>query len=240
MNHKYLFSFLILLFGSVTLFSQDYFDRVEYYIGTGYNLSWGKFDNFNSILNRYNETNTQEKEFKELHIPNGFAFAVGANLSVFSFEGGFSQRQQRSKTKFALNEALRQRDVRLRMNTYYIRTGVIFPSADRFAIGAGVSGNYNNIRYSTREGDEKSMNRVSFISPVIEKRYGMTVDLNFYFGAMNDHSTKLILRPFYGFVFKTVNAAPLDELLNGDTSGGLSDPFSQFGLSFIVIYSVVK
>ncbi len=240
MKYKFLYLLIFCLFPLSFIYSQDYFDRKEYYIGTGYGMGFGQFDKFNSILNKYNEENTQEKEFRELHLPNGFAFVLGANLSIFNIEAGFSQKQQRSKTKFSVNETLMRRDARLRFNTFHIALGAFFPATDRFGFGPNVSVDQNLVAFSTRGGEEGSVGKSSFISPVRDKRYGLTASLRFVFGNMDDHSTKLMLRPYYSYLFKSVDASAFNEVLNGAEVNNLSSNYSHFGLSFIIIYSVVK
>ncbi len=240
---KYLTFYFFLIFSvfSYSLQGQDPMDQKEYYIGTGYSIGWGQFSQFNSILNTYNDNKTQEKEFNEVHIPNGFAFSIGTHISIFNVEAGFSQRQQRKKTEFSENEILYRRDARLRINTAFIGLGLFVPTTSRFGMGVNVYGDRHAIRLSTREAEKKSISRSSFVSPVVERRYGMTLDATFYFGDMDDHGTKLMIKPFYSFIFKDIDAKPFDELLNGEGgSEDLNGNYSHFGLKFIITYSVVK
>ncbi len=238
---KHIATLILFLYLLTPVISQDPLDYREYYIGTGYSIGWAQFGPLNSILDQYNENNTQEIEFGNIHIPNGFAFSLGTHISIFNFEGGFSQRQQRKKTEFSANNILMRRDSRLRINTFFIGAGVFFPTTTRFGFGTDVYLDRHTIRLSTREGEEDRISRAGFISPLREKRYGLTFDLTFYFGQMDDHGTKLMVKPFYSFIFRGIDAAPFNEVLNQDTSGeSLTGNYSHVGLKFIITYSVVR
>lgn len=218
-------------------------DYKEYYVGTGYAAGFGNFKQANEILNKYNDANLQENEFKKLRAPNGIAFSAGTTQGVFNIEAGFTQIQQRRKTKFNNADELYQRDVRLRINSYYISAGLFAATKGNFGIGANVSYDFYKLSLSTRENVERSINRSSFVSPSRGSSNGMTMELKLYFGDMDDHGTKLMIKPYYSILFKDLDVSATDDAVNGDGSSAGSDSIqnlNHFGVKFIITYSVRK
>lgn len=236
--------FLTIILGLIIIpcvSSQNILDYKEYYLGAGYSVGINNFSQINRVLDKYNDANVQEKEFKNINSPNGIIFVLGTTQSFFNFELGFSQIQQRRKTEYNDGSDLYQRDVRLRINSTYLSAGVFFPSTNSFGIGANVSGDYFRAKLSTRQALERTINRSSFITPSADSSWGMTIDLRFYFGRMDDYGTKLMIKPYYSFVFQDFDTAELDDNINGEgssSSGRSSQNLSHYGIKFIINYSV--
>lgn len=240
---KHLLSGLFFLLSFSFATSQSILDYKEYYVGTGYGVGFRNFSNLNEILNKYDDNTVQETSFGDWKAPNGIAFVVGTTQSFFNVEAGFSQMQQRRKTTFNDNEDLYRRDARLRINSYYLGIGVFFPVSSSFGFGLNASGDYYRMKLSTREALEKSINRSSFITPVTETSYGTTVEAKFYFGQLEYHGTRFMIKPYYSFIFSDLNGALFDESINGEGASADTNSrqkMSHFGLKFIVTYSVVK
>lgn len=240
---KYLLSIIFFLTTFTSVFSQNILDYKEYYVGTGYAVGIRSFSNTNEILERYNAdtSRVQEKEFGDFKSPNGITFLVGTTLSFMNFEVGFTQLQQRKKTKYASGNNLNQRDVRLRINSYFIGAGMFFPVESNFGFGANVSFDLHRMKLSTRQAVEKSINRSSFITPSQNNSYGTTIQLKFYFGRMNDHGTKLLIAPYYSIVFQNLNGKEFDKTINDlDDSNATNQKMSHMGVKFVINYSVRK
>jgi hypothetical protein len=240
---KYLLSGLFFLLSFSFATSQNILDYKEYYVGTGYSVGFRNFGKLNQVLQKYNDNKVQETAFGDWRAPNGIAFLVGTTQSFFNVEAGFSQMQQRKKTTFNDNDDLYRRDARLRINSYYIGVGVFFPVTNSFGFGLNASGDYYRMKLSTREALEKSINRSSFISPVTETSYGTTFEAKFYFGQMNYHGTRFMIKPYYSLIFSDLNGALFDESINGVGASADTDSrqrMSHFGLKFVITYAVIK
>ncbi len=240
---KHIITFCLFMLFSLFAIGQDVMDYQEYYLGTGYSVGIGKFSQINHVLDKFNEREIQEKDFTGFRSPNGIAFAMGTTQTFFNVEAGFVQIQQRRKTTYNDNNNLLQRDVRLRMNSYYLGIGIFLPVNRGFGIGAGVNGDYYNLKLSTRIGNEGNMSRVAFITPSSGSTYGTSVELKFYFGDMNDHGTKLMIKPYYSIMFNDFDVTDLDNTINGENSADDSDSnqnLSHFGITFLINYSIRK
>lgn len=238
-------SFCVLLlavpFGSAS--AQNIFDYQEYYIGTGYNVSYAPLGKINHILDRYNNNVTQEKEFADLILPNGFAVELGTHQSVFSFYGGFTAKRQTKKTKFVLNETLYQRNADLSMNAYYVGIGIFSPAGDRMGIGFSVAGEYTHIRLRSKEGVEGQLKNATYVSPVLDRLFGITGEFKLYAGIVDQEGTKLMIKPYYTYIPKRLDLTPFDELINPDLPADGTDlrqDFSHFGVRIIITYSVTR
>jgi len=238
---KYFLTIILIVVFIPLVSSQNVLDYKEYYLGAGYAVGINSFSQINNVLDKYNNSNVQEKEFKHLTSPNGFGFVLGTTQSFFNFEFGFTQIQQRRKTTFNDGTDLYQRDVRLRLNSFYLGTGIFLPAGDQFGIGANVSGDYFRTKLSTRQALEKSVGRNSFISPSADSSWGITIDLRFYFGPMEDHGSKFMIKPYYSLIFEDLDTSEFDDNINGEGSSSSTKSIqnlSHFGIKFIMNYSV--
>ena len=158
-------------------------------------------------------------------------------------EAGFSQIQQRKKTTFNDNTDLFRRDARLRITTYNLSVGVFFPVSSGFGFGLNASGDYHRMKLSTREAVAKSIKRSSFITPTKESSYGTTFEAKLYFGQMEHHGTRLMIKPYYSLVFSDFNGASFDDSINGEGASENTDSrqrMSHFGVKFIITYAVIR
>jgi len=237
---KYLLSITFLFTSLTFVFSQNILDYKEYYIGTGYAAGFRNFGNINETLNSFNADTIQEKDFGNFLSPNGITFIAGTTQGFFNIEVGFSQLQQRKKTKFSVGDDLMQKDARLRINTYFLGAGVFFPVQRNFGFGANASFDYHKMSLSTREAVEKSINRSSFITPSSNTSLGTTIQMRFYFGRMNDHGTKLMIMPYYSIIFSDLDGTEFNKALNPSSSAEVKQKMSHIGIKFVVTYSVRK
>lgn len=245
---KYSLSIILLLVSFSFAFSQNILDYKEYYLGTGYAVGFRDFGNTNQILDRFNADTIQEKDFGDFRSPNGITFAAGTTQGFFNLELGFSQLQQRKKTKFSVGDDLIQKEARLRINTYFVGAGVFFPVQRNFGFGANASFDYHIMRLSTREATVRSINRSSFISPSKNNSLGTTIQMRFYFGQMNDHGTKLMIIPYYSIVYSNLRGGAFDDVINATSNEEMKSPavenpsqqMSHFGVKFVVNYSIRK
>ncbi len=241
MIKNFFYILLVFLLNINTIKAQDYFGFQEYYLGTGYNVSYSQLIQYNFILDKFNRNTTQEKSFSASHLPNGFSFIIGTHQSLFDFNLGFSTLAQKRKSEYAIGDELYQRDVRLSINRFSLGTGVFFPTDSSMGIGAGVSADYNNFKWSTKADLDTDVAGKAYISPVKNTMYGMTMELCFAFGDMDETSTKFMIKPYYSFTFKNQDLYLLDEAVNGGpTPAGLNQRFNSFGINLLVNYSVVR
>jgi hypothetical protein len=234
---------LAVLFCISSASAQSILEYKEYYIGTGYNVSYAPFGKLNSILDEFNNQTVQEKEFGALRVPNGFSVELGTHLSIFSISGGFTSERQNKKTLFAINDELRQRNADLHMTAYHLGAGIFTPVSDRFGLGINVAAELNNFKLRTREGVEGQLKNATYVSPIIERLYGLTGELKLYAGLVDEEGTKLMIKPYFTYIPKKLDLTPFHQAINPDVSTDgmdLQQEFSHFGVKIIITYSVVR
>lgn len=238
---KYILSILLCTFCLSA--SAQILDYKEYYLGAGYTAGFSKFEQINSILNRYDDAVNQEKEFRDILIPNGISFVAGTTQSIFNFEIGFNQLQQRRKTLYNDGSDLFRREVRLTLNSFHVGTGLFMPAGNSFGIGSNVSFDYFRAKLGTREGLDKNLRRVAFINPSSFNSWGMTFDLRFHFGMMKGQGSSIVVKPYFSWVFKGFDVSETDDNINGEgasSSYDSSQNLSHIGVKFILNYSVFQ
>ncbi len=219
-------------------------DYKEFYMGGGYNVSYGTFSELNYILDKFNQEAVRTKDFKDIHAPNGFCLALGANLSSLNFEFGVASKKQRRSADYIVGDDTYQYDVTLNMVSYSFGTGFFFPVSDAVGIGLGAAYEFGTLKLQTRESLRNNIGRKDYLDIVKDKTQGITIDFKFQLGDMNDDGSKLLIKPYYTLLLNPrTNLAPLDAAVNpGSTTdpSDLNQNFSHFGIKFIVTYSVVR
>lgn len=222
-------------------FAQNYFSYEDYYGGAGYSIGVGNFSNANDMLHRFNAATTQEKEFKNFSVPNGFTCFLGTTQSLLNLELGFTQVQQKRTSKYLKNESLYLREVRLRVNSYSAGAGIYSPVTRSFGMGANAHISYNITQLSSRERQDKAK-KISYLTPSKNNTYGLILDMKFVFGSQDDIGNRFIIRPYYTVLFDDLDGSDLDDSINGaGTSSNYNSlvNLNHFGIKLAVSYAIV-
>ncbi|MGB1216268.1 MAG: hypothetical protein ACPG5P_00245 [Saprospiraceae bacterium] len=242
---KSLFLFFIssfLFFASLN--AQDIMDYKEFYMGAGYNVSYGEFSELNYILDKYNDLGVNTKDFKELHIPNGFALALGTNLAFLNFEFGVATKKQRRLANYIVGDDLYARDVRLNMTSYSLGMGLFTPISRGIGLGIGASYELGNVKVQTKKALNSELGSKDYLDIVKDKTKGITLDFKFQIGDTEENGSKILIKPYYTLSFSSdTDLSPLDATINEGSmpdNTNLNQNFSHFGVRIIVTYSVIR
>ncbi len=213
-------------------------------MGGGYNVSYGTFSQLNYILDKYNQETVRTKDFKDIHAPNGFTLALGANVASLNFELGMSLKKQRRSSNYIVGDDTYQYDVNLNMVSYSLGTGFFFPVSNAVGIGLGVAYELGRLKLQAREDLRSNIGNKDYLDLVKDKTQGVTIDFKFQLGDMDDDGSKLLIKPYYTLLLNPrTNLTPLDAAINAGSTPDptdLNQSFSHFGIRFIVTYSVVR
>ncbi len=227
-------------------YNGDPIDFREFYFGTGYNLSFFQKDRLNTVMRRFNDNHPEvTKGFKDVRMPNGFLLLGGGVIGVFNIEAGVTLKQLRRTSKFKVDTGEERRfDIRFNYTDYHLATGLMFHISNNFGFGLGADVNYGRLQLKNREAAAGSTRGASYINLHRESYWGTGVFANLYFGDMNDENTKLMVRPYFNWVFGDADITALDAELNPELPAMSSEDYkfsmSHFGIKFIIVYSAVR
>jgi hypothetical protein len=213
------------------------------YIGAGYNIGYGPFDDVNYIIGRYNETRVNlnlDPEMEDLHRTEGLAFEFGMMTDVFQFGMSFQYNRAMTFSRLIDEENIAwQRDLSLRTLSFAIDSGLVLGNRLLVAVpGFGV--NFLPYRFLTRTGQVGEIEDREFMESSSGLAIQGKVFVKFFLRGLDSPGLDIMIEPFIFLKFAGGNLYELNADINPDTWIDDSDTMEGFQMTGIRLLLVLK
>ncbi len=222
----------------IVFFSQMVFAQVGFF-GMSYNIGYGEFQDFNYVVDRYNETRpylTQEMDHIEL--THGMSFDFGYALPGFLCGMGLQYNRAKVSAIGIIDEEKVQRDLKIH--------AVNIPFDFAIAIGEygfswapGIGFNFMLWKYLSRTGKPSKIDDYEYHKASADMEIHMKLFTKFIFGGVTESGWGLIFEPYYNLGLIGSDMTSMNRDLNPETyinDHKKSEKFSHYGVRLMVLY----
>ncbi len=207
---KLFFSFRAFFFVVLLCFFAEQAKSQTFLLGNGYGVHLYQLDAFNQVIDRYNQAHVLDAEMPSLgYYLDGYSFRFALG-KTWLFTYGFSGASKKREAMYSVEGESYRRSLRLRIKSYSLGLGYLFPLTDKIALYLGVEGAADRLKVEGR-----------IYSPGFRKPEWDVVEADWNFSAgpslmlLLGKPFGLTINPYYNYSFTTASAESLDQGLNG-------------------------